>query len=107
MRIWAFVLALSLLAICTFLSLCPLPLRSPEIYVPNRRTEAESDESDSALLGDVWILLDYTTSPWARAEQRKFAASLVHNASESTTSDWHLNFGVIVFHENASYQLLG
>jgi len=82
----SFLLALSLAVYC-FL---PQPLRDLGV-APPRRTEGSE--------------LDFTVSPWGRSLLKGFAADFIGNASEAAGDDWHLFFGVVIFHENVSYPI--
>lgn len=90
----SFLLALSLAVYC-FL---PQPLR--DLGVAPRRTEGSEP-----LVGDLCIVLDFTVSPWGRSLLKGFAADFIGNASEAAGDDWHLFFGVVIFHENVSYPI--
>lgn len=39
--------------------------------------------------------------------RKGFAADFIGNATEEAGDDWHLFFGVVIFHENVSYPQLG
>ena len=57
----------------------------------------------SDLQADVLLVLDFTVPPLHRRQQQEFAAALVGNVSANV--DWHLFFGVVVFHELVKYEL--
>ncbi len=57
----------------------------------------------SNLEADVLLVLDFTVPPLHRRQQQEFAAALIGNVSAE--QDWHLHFGVVVFHEMVKYEL--